>query len=105
MNPAARAVAFRLRGSDSDDERNRLRRELCLALGVRPEDIDPETGHDISRDAYDRVRTEWRDHIAMHGWTKYREVSLRKARAYWELRRPEWTRSDPWVTPGESTAP
>lgn len=104
MDPV-RAARLRLLLSTDDDDRNQLRRELCLARGVHPDDIDPDTGHDISRDAYERVRTSWRDLITDHGWTEYVATDLHKARARWEKRRPEWTRNDPWIDPTRDAVP
>lgn len=97
MHPAAREIAARLRVSDSEEERNQLRRELCLAMGIHPDDIDPNTGHNISRAAYERVRAEWRDLYAKNRGSDRTKTNLRLARHQWETRRPEWTREDPWV--------
>lgn len=96
MDPV-RAAALRLTLSTTDDDRAQLRRELCLARGVAPDDIDPDTGHDLSRRAFEQVRAEWRDLVRGSTWNDYLAADYRQARAQWEQRRPEWTAADAWI--------
>jgi hypothetical protein len=70
---------------------------LCAARGVALDDIDPTTGHDISRPAYERSRSEWRRHIEQQGWDVYTAAQYAEVRARWEARRPEWVADDDWL--------
>ncbi|KPI31404.1 hypothetical protein OV320_2620 [Actinobacteria bacterium OV320] len=70
---------------------------LCIALGVDLDDIDPTSGHNLSRSAYESVRESWRWNIQMHGWTEWWERSLNEALASWRERRPEFLDGDDWL--------
>lgn len=74
---------------------------LCLARGVDPDDIDPASGYDYSRRAYDRVRQSWIWNIKMHGLSDtYDRPHLDKALANWTTHRPEFTAGDDWLAEG-----
>lgn len=70
---------------------------LCAARGVALDDIDPTTGHDISRPAYERSRSDWRRHIEQQGWDVYTAAQYAEVRARWEARRPKWVADDDWL--------
>jgi hypothetical protein len=76
---------------------NDARIALCIALGVDLDDIDPSSGHDLSRKAYESVRESWRWNIRMHGWNDWYERNLNDALAWWRERRPEFVDGDDWL--------
>jgi len=77
------------------------RTALCLATGVDIEDIDPASGHDISRRSYERSRQSWIDHIKQEGLSYfYVRPDLDKVMARWTERRPEYTAGDDWAAAG-----
>lgn len=75
---------------------NDARIALCIALGVDVDDIDPTSGCDLTRGAYENVRHSWRWNIQMHGWNDWWERNLNEALAWWRERRPEFVDGDDW---------
>lgn len=90
--------------ADMRTSMNDARTALCIAYDVDPDDIDPTTGHNYSRRAYETVRQSWIDLIAQEGLTEHNQQGLHEARAMWAERRPEWTANDPWISPEYDTA-
>lgn len=87
------------RGWDADNRTsmNDARIALCIESGVALEDIDPTTGHDWSRRAYDNVRASWVSIVKYHGLTDgYLQTGLRQAFAVWAERRPAFAEGDDW---------
>jgi predicted metal-dependent phosphoesterase TrpH len=76
---------------------NDARIALCIALGVDVDDIDPTSGCDLTREAYENVRHSWRWNIQMHGWNDWWERNLNEALAWWRERRPEFLDGDDWL--------
>lgn len=75
------------------------RTALCIESGVDLDDIDPSTGHDWSRRAYDDVRASWVSVVKYHGLTDgYLQTGIREAFAKWAQRRPEFAAGDDWET-------
>ncbi|MET9935553.1 MULTISPECIES: hypothetical protein [unclassified Streptomyces] len=73
------------------------RTALCLAAGVDIEDIDPASGYDISRHAYERSRRSWIDHMKQEGLSYfYIRPHLEEVIAQWAKRRPQYTAGDDW---------
>ncbi|MEU0739235.1 hypothetical protein [Streptomyces sp. NPDC006134] len=71
---------------------------LCLESGVAIDDIDPASGYNHSRAAYDRARASWIDLIRHHGASSNYEVrDIERARARWVEVRPEYV-TDDWLT-------
>lgn len=97
MDAKLAAATHRLMFPRPGDDRAELRREVCLARGVLPDDIDPGTGHEISRRAYEQVRREWRDLAAGRPLEGHALRGYQAARAYWQQRLPEWTDGDDWL--------
>lgn len=85
------------RDADMRTSMDDARTALCIARGVDLNDIDPATGHDYSRRAYESVRQSWLDLITTHGLTEHIEQQVREVRAMWAERRPEWVEGDPWL--------
>lgn len=76
---------------------------LCLKLGVAMDDIDPASGYNHSRDAYDSVRASWIWHIEQHGFNDfYDREPLEKAFAAWTRHRPQFTAGDNWLAAGRA---
>lgn len=74
---------------------------LCVAVGVDLEDIDPSSGHNISRAAYGRSRDSWVRHIAEWGWSDlYDGPVLAEVMERWTARRPQFTAGDDWKAAG-----
>lgn len=69
---------------------------LCVALGVPLDDIDPTSGSNLTRKAYENARHSWRWNIEMHGWNEWYERGLNEALAWWRERRPEFVDGDDW---------
>lgn len=69
---------------------------LCIALGRDFDDIDPASGHDLSREAYENVRKSWRWNIQMHGWNGWWERNLSESLTWWRKRRPDFVDGDDW---------
>ncbi|WP_030188248.1 hypothetical protein [Streptomyces violaceorubidus] len=70
---------------------------LNVVRGITLADIDPTTGYDVSRQAYERSRIEWRKRIAQQGWDIFTATQYAKVRARWEARHPEWVVDDDWL--------
>jgi hypothetical protein len=91
---------FRLAGDHGPDKVTSMhdaRIALCIERGVALDDIDPTTGHDWSRRAYDNVRASWVRTVKDHGLTDgYLQTDLRDAFAKWAQRRPEFAAGDDW---------
>jgi hypothetical protein len=75
---------------------NDARIALCAALGRDFDDIDPTTGLNYSREAYENVRHSWRWNIQMHGWNEWWERGLNEALANWRKHRPDFVDGDDW---------
>ncbi|MFI7089645.1 hypothetical protein ACIBUR_39425 [Streptomyces anulatus] len=70
----------------------------CIAAGVALDDIDPSSGYDHSRRAYNRVRASWIDLIRQHGASQFHEIpGLEEVRASWAKTRPEFVDGDDWL--------
>lgn len=77
------------------------RTALTLNLGTSTNDIDPTTGHNISRRGYETVRESWISLIANTGFNAaYPQTAPNKALAYWSERRPDLTAGDDWLAAG-----
>ena len=75
---------------------------LCLAKGVDMGDIDPASGYDYSRRAYDRCRHSWVSTIACHGFSRVFEgPGLTRALANWTAHRPDFIAGDDWLADAE----
>jgi len=74
------------------------RTALCIARGVALDEIDPASGHDLSRAAYENARASWRRHVAMHGFSdEYDRPAYEAAFDWWSARRPQYTGGDDWL--------
>jgi len=74
------------------------RAALCIAQGVPLDQIDPASGYDLTRAAYESVRTSWRRHVQMHGFSEeYDRPDYEAAFGYWAARRPQFTDGDDWL--------
>jgi hypothetical protein len=69
---------------------------LCIAMGRDLDDIDPTSGSDLTRQAYEAVRHSWRWNIQMHGLNDWYERNLNEVLARWRERRPEFVDGDDW---------
>ncbi|MEE4546436.1 hypothetical protein V2S66_31290 [Streptomyces sp. V4-01] len=90
---------------DSDpDQRTSMadsRIALCLARGVAMDDIDPASGYDYSRAAYDRCRHSWVWNIKEHGYSEsYDSPALNRAIDSWAAHRPDFLEGDDWLAAG-----
>lgn len=91
-------VAF----ADNRTAMNDARTALCIALGVPLDEIDPASGHNMTRAAYERSRESWRWNAAMHGLTAdgltdWYARAHEEMFAYWAARRPQYTAGDDWI--------
>lgn len=83
--------------TDMDDARI----ALCVAAGVDMDDIDPSSGHDMSRRAYASSRKSWVDHIAMFGFSEFYDgPNLSKTLRRWTEWNPAYTDGDDWLKAG-----
>lgn len=85
---------------DAPDRRTSLadlRTALCLECGVDIVDIDPASGFNYSRSAYEDVRASWRRELADNPGSSWLERHYAEARANWLAHRPDW--DDDWVIP------
>lgn len=91
--------------STSPDRRTSMadaRIALCIARGVDLDDIDPASGYNRSRDAYDRCRESWISNIRFHGFSHaFDGEGLRRAVATWTAHRPNFIASDDWLAEAE----
>lgn len=95
----ARSATRAARDDDRRTAASDARIALCIRSGVDLDDIDPASGLNYSRSAYERARASWVDLIAQHGASAtYTLPRLRAARSLWEKKRPEFTHGDDWVT-------
>lgn len=104
MRTSAQRAAALIRhyaGSSDPDNRTSMadaRIALCLARGVDMDDIDPASGYDYSRSAYDRCRQSWVSNIKYHGYSvAYEGAALTRAIANWTARRPDFIAGDDWL--------
>ncbi|NED79630.1 hypothetical protein G3I76_05915, partial [Streptomyces sp. SID11233] len=70
---------------------------ICLAAGANPADVDPATGYNLSRHAYETARASWLAHIEHHGLTAHRRLRLDQACNLWAARRPRFVAGDDWT--------
>lgn len=84
-------------GVEQRTSMNDARTALCIAMSRSLGDIDPTSGHDLSREAYESVRESWRWNIQMHGWDGWYERNLGEALTWWRERRPDFVDGDDWL--------
>lgn len=85
--------------ADNRTSMNDARTALCIALGVPIEDIDPASGHNLTRASYERVRASWRGHVGQFGFSEqYDRPRFEAAYGFWAARRPEFTAGDDWLS-------
>src|SRR5882757_8919452 len=88
-------------GSHDSDQRTSMsdaRIALCIALGVDMDDIDPASGYNYSRSAYDRARQSWVVNIRDHGFSDFYEgAALTRAIANWTTHQPDFIDGDDWL--------
>lgn len=96
------------RATDPVAEADRLtsladaRTALCIEGGVALDDIDPSSGYDYSRRAYDSCRHSWVWNIKVHGFSdSYDGPGLARAIANWTARRPDFVAGDDWLADAE----
>lgn len=91
--------------SSAPDQRTSMsdaRIALCLARGVDMNDIDPASGYNYSRAAYDRCRQSWVSNIENHGFSNlYQGAALTRAIANWTSHRPDLIAGDDWLADAE----
>lgn len=103
MNPTQAAAALIRHYALSSDPDKRtsmadVRIALCIARGVDMDDIDPASGYDYSRDAYDSCRGSWVWNIKQHGFdSAYDGPPLNRAIANWVAHRPDFIAGDDWL--------
>ena len=95
MTAASRRAAFRVvcvsrTGPDRAASLADTRTALCAARGVPVGDIDPGTGYDLTRRAYETACREWRQRIADGPLDSHMRHGYQAARDYWATRRPEY---------------
>lgn len=96
MKRAARAIRFLpANAPDRRTSLSDLRIALNLDLGVDMADIDPASGYDHSRDAYELCRFTWQRAFAEDPDSSWVERNYREVRAKWLARRPDW--DDDWL--------
>jgi hypothetical protein len=67
-------------------------------MGVDVEDINPSSGHDMSRRSYESSRASWVNHIAMFGYSEFYDgPHLAKALGNWTAWNPAYTDGDDWL--------
>ncbi|MEU9218947.1 hypothetical protein AB0D47_20625 [Streptomyces sp. NPDC048376] len=71
---------------------------LAIATGASLGDIDPASGDNLSRAAYESCRRSWRNLVRTHGpLTWDTRPGYEGARAYWTERRPQFIDGDDWL--------
>jgi hypothetical protein len=76
---------------------------LCIAGGVDMDDIDPASGYNHSRAAYDRCRDSWVWNIKQHGFSDiYDGPAIARAIANWTTHRPDFIEGDDWLAAGRT---
>jgi hypothetical protein len=106
MSQRDRATLIRhYAGSSDPDQRTSMadaRIAFCLARGVDMDDIDPASGYDYSRRAYDSCRQSWVSNIKYHGFSRVFEgPGLTRALANWTTHRPDFIAGDDWLADAE----
>lgn len=99
----ARLIRHYADSSDADQRTSMAdaRIALCLKQGVAMDDIDPSSGYNHSRPAYDRARASWVGLIEQHGFSEfYDREPMEKAYANWTAHRPQFTAGDEWLAAG-----
>jgi hypothetical protein len=102
---AAALVRFHAMSTDLDKRTSMAdaRIALCVARGVDMDDIDPASGYNYSRDAYNRARESWVWNIKQHGFNSaYDEPPLQRAMANWASHRPDFIAGDDWLAAGRA---
>jgi hypothetical protein len=98
---SAAALIRHYASSPDPDQRTSMadsRIALNIARGVDLDDIDPASGYDYSRAAYDRCRQSWVVNIRDHGHSDmYEGDALRRATANWTAHRPDYIAGDDWL--------
>lgn len=100
MSRVARRVdALRtVEGADQRTSASDARIALCIASGIALDDIDPSSGHDMSRASYESVRASWRRIVQEHGWSEFFDRPVyEEVIAWWTERRPEFVDGDDWL--------
>ncbi|GAA2554848.1 hypothetical protein ABWI13_28830 [Streptomyces koyangensis] len=93
----AQSAESATRTADHRTSASDARIALCIRSGVNLDDIDPASGLDYSRSAYEAVRASWVDLVAQHGASEaYTLPKLLAARSLWEQKRPRFTLGDDW---------
>lgn len=88
-------------GPDAGTSLADARTAHALARGVAVADIDPATGHDLSRPAYERVRAGWQQAAADGELCPHMRRGYEATRARWAAARPDWVAADgDWLTGG-----
>lgn len=88
-------------GVEVRTDMNDARIALCVAAGVDLDDINPSTGHNMSRAAYGRSRESWVDHIAMFGYSEFYDgPRMTGALGRWTSWNPLYTDGDDWLKAG-----
>lgn len=78
------------------------RTALCIERGTALDDIDPASGYDRSRGAYDSCRQSWVNQIKVHGYSsQWDEPGLARAIANWTAHRPDFITGDDWLADAE----
>jgi len=109
MRSSAKRAAAMIRShacSTDPDQRTSMadaRIAYCLARGVDMDDIDPASGYDRSRRAYESVRASWVWNIKQHGFSGFYGDGDRITTAYanWVAHRPDFTTGDDWLADAE----
>lgn len=101
------AALIRHYADDTDpDKRTSMadsRIALCIARGVHMDDIDPASGYDYSRTAYDSTRHSWVWNIKQHGFNDiYDGPALTRHIANWTAHRPDYIAGDDWLAAGKA---
>ncbi|MFI7315455.1 hypothetical protein [Streptomyces venezuelae] len=100
----ATLMIYRIANSADPDRATSMadaRIALCLESGVPMEDIDPASGYNHSRSAYERSRASWVDLVRQHGACEFYTVpDIERARAHWAEKRPQFVEGDDWLTAG-----
>lgn len=103
MNPTQAAAALIRYYALSSDPDNRTsmadsRIALNIARGVGMDDIDPASGYDCSRAAYDESRRSWVIYIRDWGLSDiYDRPHFDRAITNWATRRPDFLAGDDWL--------
>jgi len=99
VDVANQPAETRVEVADRETSKADARAALCLANGVPPDDIDPATGLNVSRDAYQQARGSWVRFLSGHRLSDYVVRDCREAGRRWRELRPEWVAELPWPRP------